>query len=358
MDLILHRWDSMAATTIGIGHWLSDATQDVYPVRCHSHNDYWRTMPLFDAIAAGCPSVEADVWYQGDDLYVGHRHYQLEANRTLRSLYIDPLVDILERKNSLTCDLGKDCGTLSPTDQPLAGVFSSEPDQPLVLLIDFKTQAQSTWRELQMQLKPLRDRNLLTYFNGTTMFTGPIVVVVTGYAPFDDPTGSDTNRDVFFDAPLDLLADMSAKWPNPNRAQAGDAGAYDEAIDKSSLDKSPQHDDTESRGHPSVYAMGTEISHSYNRSNSYYASASFKQAVGHIWGSRLTQEQLQLIRAQVRGAHRLGLKARYWGVPAWPIGLRNHIWHILVREGVDVLSVDDLRQATTWDWRRKKGILF
>jgi hypothetical protein len=353
MDSILHRWVDITATTIGVGYWLSDATQDVHPVRCHSHNDYWRTKPLFSAIAAGCPSVEADVWYRDDDLYVGHRQFQLRSNRTLRSLYIDPLIDILEQQNGFfPCERGRDCASRLPTNQPLVGVFSSDPEQPLVLLIDFKTPGEATWREIQMQLKPLRERNLLTYFNGTAIIPGPVIVVGSGYAQFDDLTKNDTYRDVFYDAPLELLADKSAKWPNPNRAQAGTLGAY-----SSDIDQAPEYDRPGSKRLQSDSTIGSETPYSYAPSNSYYASASFKKAVGHVWGSRLTQEQLQLIRAQVRGAHRLGLKARYWGVPAWPIGLRNHIWHILIREGVDMLSVDNLRQATTWDWRRKKGLI-
>ncbi|KAF9774221.1 hypothetical protein IL306_007789 [Fusarium sp. DS 682] len=351
--LISRRWVDIAAATIGVGHWLSDATQDVHPVRCHSHNDYWRTLPLFDAIAAGCPSVEADVWYKYDDLYVGHRQFQLHPNRTLRSLYINPLIDIIERQNNFfSCEVGQDCDSRLPANQPLAGVFSSDPEQPLVLLIDFKTPGQSAWREIQTQLTPLRERNMLTYFNGTAIIPGPVIVVGSGYAQFDDLTANDTYRDVFYDAPLELLADKSAKWPNPNRAQPGTLGAYDREIDHAL-----EHDDPGSRRLQSDSTIGNETPYSYNPSNSYYASVSFKRAVGNVWGSRLTQEQLQLIRAQVRGAHQLGLKARYWGVPAWPIGLRNHIWHILIREGVDILSVDDLRQATTWDWRRKKGLL-
>jgi hypothetical protein len=129
MDSILHQWISITAATVGVGHWISDATQDVHPVRCHSHNDYWRTRPLIEAIAAGCPSVEADVWYKDDDLYVGHREFELRANRTLRSLYIDPLINIIERQNDLApCDPGKPCGSRWSTDERFAGVFSAELD--------------------------------------------------------------------------------------------------------------------------------------------------------------------------------------------------------------------------------------
>ncbi|KAI5460628.1 hypothetical protein BGZ63DRAFT_358773 [Mariannaea sp. PMI_226] len=351
IDVILNRWISITAGTIGIGHWVSDVTQHVQPVRCHSHNDYWRTVPLLDAIAAGCSSVEADVWHRNHDLYVGHREFELRANGTLRSLYIDPLINIIESHNKIPlCDTEEPCDSRWSVDRRLTGVFSTEPDQPLVLVIDFKTPGESTWRELQTQLEALRDRNMLTYFNGTAIVPGPIVIVGSGNAPFDNLTASNTYRDVFFDAPLDQLADMSAIWPNPNRAVDG-ARATDVKTKYGASHRG-------NSGAQSIYDIERDTLNGYNPSNSYYASANFKHAVGHIFGSRLTQKQLQLIRAQVRGAHQRGLKARYWGVPAWPIGLRNHIWHILIREGVDVLSVDDLRQATTWDWRRKKGLWF
>jgi len=93
----------------------------------------------------------------------------------------------------------------------------------------------------------------------------------------------------------------------------------------------------------------------YNVANSYFASVSFEKTIGHIWGHRLSGPQLEVIRGQVRGAHGLGLKVRYWDLPHWPIGLRNHVWDTLVREGIDLLNVDDLRAATRWDWRRRRG---
>lgn len=345
MDLIVHPWIDSAAATIGVGRWLSDSTPTTRPVRCHSHNDYLRNVPLLEAIAAGCPSVEADVWSENDELYVAHRHFQLQANRTLESLYINPLLRIFDhQRDTFSCGREMPCHSHWTINEPLAGVFESDPDQPLVVLIDFKTEGNATWEKLDRQLEPLRRTNLLTHFNGTTIVSGPVVIVGTGDTPFHKITANNTYRDVFYDAPLDLLADTSQVWPNPNRAQAASPQLPDECIE---------------RWQARTYnAEESRVSDKYNPSNSYYASAHFKKAVGHVWGSRLSQEQLQRIRAQIHGAHRLGLKARYFGVPAWPIGLRNHIWHVLLREGVDVLSVDDLRQATTWDWRKKKGLFF
>ena len=37
-------------------------------------------------------------------------------------------------------------------------------------------------------------------------------------------------------------------------------------------------------------------------------------------------------------------------MPAWPLGLRDYVWEVLVKEGVDILNVDDLRGARGWRW--------
>jgi len=93
----------------------------------------------------------------------------------------------------------------------------------------------------------------------------------------------------------------------------------------------------------------------YSPANSYYASVSFMKSIGYPWHSSLTQAQLDLLRRQIRGAHARGLKVRYWGIPPWPVGLRNYLWRVLVREGVDYLSVDDVDAVTRDDWGPRKG---
>ena len=60
------------------------------------------------------------------------------------------------------------------------------------------------------------------------------------------------------------------------------------------------------------------------------------------------------LRRQIQDAHAKGLKARYWDLPFWPISLRNHVWDVLVQEGVDFLNVDDLKGATQKDWTPSK----
>ncbi|KXL45258.1 MAG: hypothetical protein FE78DRAFT_148574, partial [Acidomyces sp. 'richmondensis'] len=80
------------------------------------------------------------------------------------------------------------------------------------------------------------------------------------------------------------------------------------------------------------------------------SNTSFFLSVGYVWRGHLSPRQMDIIRGQIRGAKRRGLKVRYWDTPSWPISLRNHVWHVLVKEGADVLNVDDLAGAALEDW--------
>lgn len=98
-EQFLPDWGLPGHTGDGLAHYPTDATRDIQPIPCHSHNDYWRRVPLFDAIHAGCISVEADVWLFKDreDLYVGHDTASLSPERTFASLYISPVVELLDK---------------------------------------------------------------------------------------------------------------------------------------------------------------------------------------------------------------------------------------------------------------------
>src|SRR5205807_6004258 len=63
------------------------------PFKCaiHAHNDYEQARPLFDALDAGARSVEADIHLVNGQLLVAHRLSEVQADRSLQSLYLDPL---------------------------------------------------------------------------------------------------------------------------------------------------------------------------------------------------------------------------------------------------------------------------
>ncbi len=280
-------WGRPGTGTEGLAWYPTDFLRDVIPVPCHSHNDYWRRVPLFSALRAGCIGVEADVWLYDDDLLVGHDTAALQSNRTFTSLFINPLVGILTRANPKTAYY----------NESRRGVFDRNPRQTLTLLVDVKTDGWATFRKVLEQLEPLRSAGWLTTVNDGKVSLGPVTVVGTGNAPFDMIVENTHRRDVFFDAPLDKL-------------------------------------------------RGTQ----FDSTNSYYSSTSFAEAIGVAEGGELKAEQYRKIRQDVKSAHDRGLKARYWELPAWPIHVRNRVWEVLMREGVDILNVDDLKAATKKDW--------
>ncbi len=59
--------------------------------RAHAHNDYEHDRPLLDALGHGFTSVEADIHLVNGDLFVAHGPDEIKPERTLRSLYLEPL---------------------------------------------------------------------------------------------------------------------------------------------------------------------------------------------------------------------------------------------------------------------------
>lgn len=87
-------------------------------LRIHSHNDYLRNIPFWEAASANAMSIEVDVILLRDTLFVAHEKESIRSNRTFENLYLEPL---------------KQSADLS---------FSLHP--ALQLLVDCKTEALST----------------------------------------------------------------------------------------------------------------------------------------------------------------------------------------------------------------------
>jgi glycerophosphoryl diester phosphodiesterase len=288
LEHIVGKWAEPDANGAFKYEWREDFSRDIVPKNCHSHNDYWRRVPLYAALAAGCTSIEADVWLAEDnELLVGHSRASTTTTRTLRTLYLDPLANIFEHRN---------VSTASTSDRE-TGVFDAEPNTSTILLIDFKSDGHKIWPVLQAQLKAFRDKNWLTYYDGTALHQGPLTVVGTGSTPFELVQQNSTDRYIFYDAPLRTISE-------------------------------PQ----------------------YNSTNSYYASTNLKAAIGRMWLGHFSSKQESTLKQQIQAAEDKGLKSRYWDTPAWPISVRNNVWAKLMQFGVGVLNVDDLIGATRWDW--------
>lgn len=285
-----------------VSTWLNNATFHATPAHCHSHNDYWRPVPLFSALSVGCIGIEADVWLKDGDLLVGHDTPSLSPTRTLKSLYLDPLEEIRDAQNR----------KVTERNATKRGVFSLQDDAQIILLIDVKTDAKETWPVVLRQLEPLREKQYLTSHNSSassdakTHLPAPLIVVGTGNLDMATLVANHTDasttyheyHDTFLDAPLNDLPTTKTN---------------------------------------------------YNTTNSVYASASFKQAIGsaRLGFSRTQREKL---RSQVQAAKSLGLQPRYWDIPDWPLKYRDYIWTELRAEGVEILSVDNVKHVTGGVW--------
>ncbi|KAL9597484.1 MAG: hypothetical protein Q9219_005117 [cf. Caloplaca sp. 3 TL-2023] len=313
VKLIASRWGLPSPSTQqDLTSWPTDFSRDVQPIPCHSHNDYWRRVPLYDAIAAGCTGVEADVWYDPsarEDLLVGHTRKSLTAARTLKSLYIDPLLTILHNQNppsNFSIPVANDTSNVGPSKN-ITGVFDTSPSTSLTLLIDLKTDPLTTFPIFLSALQPLLKAGYLTTWSPTTgLIPGPITAVATGNTNFTanilSPANTSPVRTIFFDAPLPALSTL-----NP-----------------------------------------TEIDMQYSTNNSYYASVSFAREIGSTFLGRLSTEQVWKIRRQIEGAKERGLVSRYWDTPASPMGVKEEVWKVLQWEGVGRVSVDDLMGFKVW----------
>jgi glycerophosphoryl diester phosphodiesterase len=284
---IVENWQEPDANGPYQFEWPDDFSRDIVPKTCHSHNDYWRTAPLYEALAAGCVGVEADIWLMDDgELRVSHTWRSIREARTLRNMYLDPLENIFTNRNV----------SLASTEEKEVGVFDADPNMSVNLLIDFKNDGREIWPVGVEQLRPLYEKGWLTYFDGNEIVRGPLTIIGTGNTPFE-LVQEMQNRFIFFDAPLDDIA-------NP----------------------------------------------AYTAENSYYASVKMYKAIGIMWFNKLSTAQIDTLKEQIKAASDKGLVSRYWGTPSWPISLRNKVWFTLSELGVGMLNVDDLVSATRWDW--------
>lgn len=104
--------------------------QNYTMAKCHSHNDYEHKTPFYEAFNLGFGSIEADVYLVKNELYVAHEKSKIDSSRTLKKLYIDPIL----------AEIQKNKGKLN---------------KPLQLLIDLKTGGESL-KVIENQLVPYK----------------------------------------------------------------------------------------------------------------------------------------------------------------------------------------------------------
>ncbi|WFD19132.1 hypothetical protein MCAP1_001355 [Malassezia caprae] len=277
----------------------ADWNRNTYPLFMHSHNDYERPVPVFEALSYGALSIESDVWLNPKDmqLYVGHDPFSLTAERTFHALTVQPLVKAIEQANTANAKyvnnsrsslFGDLQASVSTSDSPWwNGYFSLGVGntQPLQLLVDVKNDANRSWPLIVKALDPLRKRGFLTRYKHGKVIPGPVIVIGTGGTPIDQ-LAPKHERDVFLDCEL-----MQLNKPMPK-----------------------------------IHG----VRYDWNNTLCAIASTDFEEATSNYRGIHEPSKQLkQNLTSLIHEAHKRGIKTRFYETPAWPIYARDRVNHDL-----------------------------
>ncbi len=148
----------------------------------HAHNDYLHERPFFDALGNGFRSLEADVFSRGDSLYLAHDRKDIQPGRTLRKLYLEPLMRYYSEDR--------------------LGNYNQ--DHPLILLVDIKDHGLTTYQLLEHILKEFRE--ILCQLTPEGYVGGIVKIVISGNRPIDYMR-QQTQRFAFVDG---RIADLAA----------------------------------------------------------------------------------------------------------------------------------------------------
>ena len=191
-------------------------------IHTHAHNDYEHKRPLFDALDHGFCSVEADIYIVDGQLLVAHNRSQVKPERTLQSLYLDPLRERVKKNG------GK--------------VYANGPE--VTLLIDIKPDWRTIYPTLREVLKQYAD--ILSTFEGDQKKTNAITAILSGSRSLDMFKG-ETVRYAAYDGTLaNLDSDASAnlipwisenwgatfKWPGRGEMSLADKLKLQETVTK------------------------------------------------------------------------------------------------------------------------------
>lgn len=130
--------------------------------KAHAHNDYEHQKPLYEALAFGFTSIEADIHLVDGELYVSHGSPDLKKAKTLKALYLEPLEKIIAENQ----------GKVYPSYDSL-----------VYLMLDIKTDAEATYQVLKKQLAAFQ--SMITYWENGIMQKRALLIFLSGNRPIE-----------------------------------------------------------------------------------------------------------------------------------------------------------------------------
>lgn len=194
--LIYPRWSSIAWVVVLL-LCAVPSTAAVEPLaQAHAHNDYLHARPLLDALDHGFTSVEADIFLVDGKLLVAHTKRELNPEKTLEKLYLDPLRDRIKASGGSVYGDGK----------------------PFHLLIDLKSSGEPTYAALHKLLSSYAD--ILSSTKDGVPKPGAVTISISGDRPIaviknqsERYAGIDGRiSDLDSDDPADFMPLISDSW--------------------------------------------------------------------------------------------------------------------------------------------------
>ena len=164
----------------------SDSTKSVF-YNAFSHNDYWRSRPLTEALSYRFNCVEADLWLIDGELYVAHGRSEIKKENTFESMYLKPLAELIKKNG---------------------GKVYTESSKPFFLMVDCKTNGEAMYPVLKKIMEPYKD--LFCSIDNGEYKEGAILFFLSGDRPLET-LPEETSRFVFLDGRVkDLEKGISA----------------------------------------------------------------------------------------------------------------------------------------------------
>lgn len=249
--------------TFCIGLITNFLVAQVEPLKnAHSHNDYCQNNPLTDALNNRFNSIEVDVFLIKNQLFVSHT-YPVFKKQTLEELYLNPLQKIWRERNQ--------------------EIYR---DEPLILLIDIKSNAEKTYLALQELLK--KHNEMFTQWSNGQIYKRAVTVVISGNTP-KELVKNNSNQMIFLDQNL-----LSVK---------------------------------ELRG----------------QERGFMASTKYSNVLKWKGKGEIPKAEKEKLITLVNQAHQQGKKVRLWASPENTI-----VWKALLDCGVDLINTDELKKLNSF----------
>jgi len=163
---------TLAALLASTGFTANAQVKNYTVADAHSHNDYKNNIPFYRAYEKGFGSIEADCYAVNGQLMVAHDKKEIDAKRSLKALYLDPLIE----------------------------KFKRDPQRHLRLLIEIKEDHKAVLPLVIKELKPLEQ-----YF-AYEGHSGRLSIVMTGAVP---PAAEMTNYPAWISFDVDHMDDFT-----------------------------------------------------------------------------------------------------------------------------------------------------